>query len=537
MKALIVDDDISTVNTICQYTQWGELGIDRIFTAYAVEGAKEIILEEKPEIIVCDIEMPMGSGLDLLRWERERGLGSQFVFLTCHDRFEFAAAAIQHQAAEYILKPYDPVRMMEALQRAVERVSQRRRLQRDSDLWQENRKAVEKEFWKDVLFWQIPAQEDAIFREAQRRGVELPEGGCVGIVLLSITAKEPQAKKPHSVEEESGPELNFRELVYTYLKGNSICTPIFYRNEAKAFVGISIVASDAEAWKSCQDLLGIFREEIAGWELTCYIAAEAALERLGSVREEMERMDLDNISRRGKLIRWKKYVPGDGAVKQLALEGLYPLLIGGERLKIMKMLQRQIEETAMQARLTPDILYAFQQDIVQEAYVYLHKSGVRPDLLFGDKVSIQMMRSASSSKYAMMKWISYFFNRLIDFDEKRKKSESIAAQAKRYIDCNYQEDISRNEVAGSVFLTPEYLAKIFKREMGMSINTYITQCRLLRAQALLSDTRMNIGQIAVEVGFNGLPYFISSFKKRFGVSPTQYRRSRQSTSQPPGLIP
>ncbi len=532
MKTLIVDDDISTVNTICQYTQWEALGIDQIFTAYAAAGAKEIIWKERPEIIVCDIEMPMGSGLDLLRWERERNLGAQFVFLTCHDRFEFAAEAIQHQAAEYILKPYEPVRMMEALQRAIERISQRERLQRDSDLWQENRKAVEKEFWKDVLFWQIPSERDAIFKEARRRGVELPAGESA-IVLLSITEKEPQNGKLHSAEEESGLEHILRGLVHTYLKENSICTPVFYRNEAGAFAGICVVKSGGEAWKSCQNLLRISEKVLTGSEMTCYIAADISLEQLGNVREEMERMDLDNISRRGKLIRWKKYVPRDGAVKQPALEGLYPLLIGGERLKIMKTLQRQIEETAMQAELTPDILYAFQQDIVQEAYVYLHKNGIRPDLLFGDKVSIQMMRSASSSKYAMMKWISYFFNRLIDFDEKRKRSESIVAQAKRYIESNYQEDISRNEVAGCVFLTPEYLAKIFKREMGISINTYIADCRLRRAQALLSDTRMNIGQIAAEVGFNGLPYFISSFKKKFGISPTEYRRSTESASEMP----
>ena len=69
--------------------------------------------------------------------------------------------------------------------------------------------------------------------------------------------------------------------------------------------------------------------------------------------------------------------------------------------------------------------------------------------------------------------------------------------------------------------------------MGISINTYIADCRLRRAQALLSDTRMNIGQIAAEVGFNGLPYFISSFKKKFGISPTEYRRSTESASEMP----
>lgn len=524
MKALIVDDDMSTVNTICRFMQWRKLGIEQVYTAYAVAGAKEIILKERPEIIVCDIEMPMGSGLDLLRWERTRKLGAQFVFLTCHNKFEFAAAAIQHQAAEYILKPFDPIRLMEALQTATERISQKKQLQRDSALWQGNRKAVEREFWRDVLFLRIPADVGIILEKASQCGVELPEKGCVGIVLTSVTVKEHQ-----NAEEGRIPECIFKVLIEKQMKGKKSAENFFYRNEVNALVGISIMDSDEEARKSCLNLLQVSEKEMPGCEITCYIAGAVPLEQLGGIREQMERMDLDNISNRGRVIRWKKYIPREGVAKPINLEALYPMLLGGERMKIMKMLQRQIEEVFVQGEMTSNALYAIQQDIVQEAYVYLHKNGIRPDLLFGDRISIQMMQGASSSKYAMMKWISYFFNRLIDFDEKRKESESIVAQAKCFIDNNYQENISRNEVAGYVFLTPEYLAKIFKKEMGMSINTYIAECRLRKAELLLSNTKMSIGRISAEVGFNGLPYFISSFKKKFGISPTEYRKSREQS--------
>lgn len=524
MKALIVDDDISTVNSIYRYMQWEELGIGQVFKAYAAQGAKEIILKERPEIIVCDIEMPMGSGLDLLRWDRERQFGSQFLFLTCHSSFEFAAEAIQHQAAEYILKPFDPVRLTEALQTAVERISHRQRLYRDSTLWKDNRRAVEREFWKDVLFRRIPADGSAIVEEASKRGVELPEKDCADMALISAAAKE------YQVAEEGKPAEQALILLMEEQMGGSFPT-VFYRNEANVLVGVHIADSGGGLRERCRELLKVSEKSFPGYELTCYVAEGIPLEEMGDIRQQMERRDLNNISSRGRVIWWKQTMPQERAAAPLDLTALYPLLLGGERMKIMKMLQRQIEEAAAQAEATPDILYTIQQDIVQEAYVYLHKNGIRPALLFGDKISIQMMRGASSSRYAMIKWISYFFNRLIDFDEKRKESESIVAQARRYIESNYQENISRNEVAGSVFLTPEYLARIFKKETGMSINTYIAECRLERAKVLLSDTQMSVSQVAVEVGFNGLPYFISSFRKKFGTAPGEYRRGREGTEK------
>ena len=90
MKLLMCDDDISTLDVIQNQIDWAELGISRILRAYNGNAAKELLLKERPEIILCDIGMPLCDGMEVLRFVREKGLNTQFAFLTCYESFEYA---------------------------------------------------------------------------------------------------------------------------------------------------------------------------------------------------------------------------------------------------------------------------------------------------------------------------------------------------------------------------------------------------------------------------------------------------------------
>ena len=105
MNLLIVNDEILTAETMKEDIIWEDYEIVQVFTAYDAEQAKQIILEKKVDIILCDIEMPGENGIELLRWVRQKNLEIECIFLTCHANFIYAIEAIRLSCQDYILLP------------------------------------------------------------------------------------------------------------------------------------------------------------------------------------------------------------------------------------------------------------------------------------------------------------------------------------------------------------------------------------------------------------------------------------------------
>ena len=100
-------------------------------------------------------------------------------------------------------------------------------------------------------------------------------------------------------------------------------------------------------------------------------------------------------------------------------------------------------------------------------------------------------------------------------------------KAKNYININYSRDLNLDEVAESVFLSPNYFGWLFKKEMKMTFIEYLTKVRLNNAKRLLEKTQDSIQIISEKVGFNDPNYFSQVFLKYFAIRPTDYRKSKR----------
>lgn len=105
MNLLIVNDEVIAAKGLQVGIQWPEYGIEEVDVAFEATSAKKILREKSYDVILCDIEMPGESGIELVRWIREQKLEIEVIFLTCHADFEFAQEAIRLQCKNYILVP------------------------------------------------------------------------------------------------------------------------------------------------------------------------------------------------------------------------------------------------------------------------------------------------------------------------------------------------------------------------------------------------------------------------------------------------
>ncbi|MCU0822564.1 MAG: response regulator, partial [Spirochaetes bacterium] len=95
-----------------------------------------------------------------------------------------------------------------------------------------------------------------------------------------------------------------------------------------------------------------------------------------------------------------------------------------------------------------------------------------------------------------------------------------------FINDNYDTDLTRESLAAAVDINPDHLSRVFNRYTGKKINEYINSIRIDEAKKKLEDSRYNITEIAISVGFENLRTFNRYFLSATGISPTEYRAKK-----------
>lgn len=103
------------------------------------------------------------------------------------------------------------------------------------------------------------------------------------------------------------------------------------------------------------------------------------------------------------------------------------------------------------------------------------------------------------------------------------KLEKIKA-ALDYININYSNPISTEELSKVANLSKYYFCRLFKEITHLSPIDYINKFRIEKALELMKNTNLSISEIAFEVGFNNVSYFIKVFKEHMGLTPLQYKK-------------
>lgn len=96
-------------------------------------------------------------------------------------------------------------------------------------------------------------------------------------------------------------------------------------------------------------------------------------------------------------------------------------------------------------------------------------------------------------------------------------------EVRSYIASHYAEKISLDFLASHFFMNKYYLLKIFKEKYGMTVNAYLSSCRLMAAKQKLRFTKLSLEEIAVSVGWKDAQYLSRMFKKLEGMTPGEYR--------------
>lgn len=113
-----------------------------------------------------------------------------------------------------------------------------------------------------------------------------------------------------------------------------------------------------------------------------------------------------------------------------------------------------------------------------------------------------------------------------------QKSEytDVIEKTLKYIQENFNQKLSLKDVSTYVFMNPQYVSRIFKKEVGMNCIDYINKLKIEYACKLLKTTNLPAYQIALECGFSDQSYFNRVFTNQMGITPKTYRRQYHGES-------
>lgn len=509
MKVLLVDDDKYVIESLSMGINWENIGFTDVYLSYDIEKAKEILETEDIDIMLCDIEMPMGSGLDLLAWVRERELQIQNIFLTSYADFEYAKKALELDSFDYFLKPIDFAKLEEILRKAIIKCMEGKRERTYSRLgqyWMENQQDMKEVFWEKILDMQDPDEED-VTQLFVKYGFTCETNKKYQLLLAVFLEKSNRFTM-----EDTLKKLEFQGMVLETIQ----------KLEEKKYL-LLVRCEEKEGGvtkKSCEDFIHTYY-----FEKTCfYIGEKISLVEISYQKEKLLLLASESVLEWNNAVYCKNYEAKNldyispdfsrfelfikNSCKQEALEEASKLLDG---LKSRRWLRKKILEL-------------FRFDILQIMFAVLREKRIKANKLLDGNEEKVLYDNSLNSMIGMREYLDCCINKTIDYCKFIKKTKSVVERIQEYISDNLEEDITRNSLGEMLYLHPNSVVRLFKQETGMTLGQYLLEQRMEQAKEMLLETSLPVNVISVKTGYTNFSYFTKVFKDVTNMTPNEYRK-------------
>jgi len=531
---LLVDDEIFSIKAMKSGVDWSELRIEEPLEALHVDQAMEIMTRHPVDLVVCDIEMPRKSGLELIKWIKEEHPDTETIMLTCHSEFSYAQKALQLGCIDYLLKPveYDSLRStvqkaLEKIEKSRDAVSEIKQYRQYYNQWENQLPTLIERFWIELI--QERGTISRAYLDANFELYQIPL--CSNDRVLPILLSVEHWDKEFSTRDE---EI----LEYALLKAAEetilqAVPGIVVQDRPGLLLALCYVPGRADPnigqlAELCETYLTACRHYFY-CRISSYIGHAVHVEDLPALYRKLQWAEQQNVllSNRVMMLRDLEKLPDDSRSLSITVGDIQEAL----RMRDERRLQEAIQATFTELythQITVSDLEKIYYELVQTVYAALHKADMSiVDCYTREELRIFQTRPKSLvyledwSKRLLPPAIERMGSRTID------RSSRVVEAAREYI-CNHLDrPISREEIAAYVYLNSAYLSRLFKKETGMSIIDFIIKCRIDKSKLLLETTDHKITRISEMVGYDNFPHFSRQFKKIVGVTPHQYRSKFQ----------
>ncbi|MFD0826497.1 helix-turn-helix domain-containing protein [Neobacillus sp. M.A.Huq-85] len=215
------------------------------------------------------------------------------------------------------------------------------------------------------------------------------------------------------------------------------------------------------------------------------------------------------------------------------IETLANKLTVGDFVGMRQNLEKVFDKVFTQQNVDPEVLKLQILDLLTTLARSAINGGARPK----DIISIHLQYARDllmvENTTQMKQWFSEAMKQLLDrvLDDYNEAALKSIQKAITFIDQRYVENISLEQVASHVQLSPNYFSNLFKKTTGTSFIEYMTHLRIEKAKEMLTNLNQTVYQVANAVGYHDARYFSRVFKSVCGKTPSKYRNSLLGTQE------
>lgn len=524
-KVLLVDDEPFILQGLKAVVDWNAEGFDVVKSCANGLEAYEYLKDNKVDVILADIKMPVMTGLELLKKIREEKVSDAFfIILTGFKEFTYIQTALRYDCMEYMLKPVEKTELL-GLLRKIAKVSDIR------DEEEESRSSMEQAYLARNMMALLFGKFDEANVSYVKNHLQLSDE----IRYVDIEMSE-FAESAEELEEGEmrGRQRKVYAAVREYLKDEREHGIFDVSHDEKSY-DTGLIYCDYFAAKrnmSLDDFLSGLRSHVmkeTGYDTTVFVGKSVpridavsksystacmlkSLEAFRS-RKSIYYYDSEASYDTNSVVILKDII--DGLIKAISeddtaeirsrVDDFYKELNKNEasetkRLNINYFLFQLIHmATELDAELN-------QEEILR--FIAEHSS--EEGILRGSSVHM----ASFCCDYAR------YMSQL-----RKNVSGGVLLEIEKEIRDNYAENLTLRDLGRKYFVNSSYLGQIFQKKYGQSFKDYLTAYRIEKAQSLLRDTDLRIAEIAEKVGYRDSDYFLKKFIEANGCTPSKYRKN------------
>lgn len=518
-KIMIVDNEAAIRKGLAHCIRWETL--DCVVAGQAEDGIDALnqIPIIHPDIVISDIRMPEMDGLELVRKLNETYPHIKSIILTGFPDFEYAQRAIEYRVVDFVLKPTAVDSLVQAIEKAKARIvedsSNQHLSRRLADQSEQNLKLQQGMLIHDLINGASLSQPFVLNRTSQL-DLDLTSYHVLRLEISPIEKKEADPliylKQAQSVLADCMSEY----LVHFVPFGDQLCYAIACTSDT---------ASLELRCREAVDIIGSLPRFLLYIGISRYYTDPLSMSRAAEEAEQAAQIALYS---------------SDRPVASYSQMPAIPQQIIAHVFEDLKLLKSAIENQNISGTLkiiTKLFHYIKVNKIpieeVRNICVYIHQFCINPLFFhnaedYAAEIGLPALKRLieGSSVDSLEKNMLSFAELILDRMACDTSCQgNLIHTIKNYIAQHYREELTLEGLASIVYLSPTYLSKLFKRETGENLSTYMQNVRIDAAKTLLRTTPLKTYEVAERVGISDPVYFSRIFKKVVGVKPKDFRKS------------